>query len=124
MNIFTWLLVGHLVGDWLLQNDWMVRGKKRGLLTWPGTIHFTIYTMVIIGTLWLSGARDKNPGFYLVLSTLVFVSHWLIDASNVVEYWMRFYRQSNSAMMRVMVDQILHILVLVIVTRVILLGIL
>lgn len=96
----------------------MAKGKKQGLFTWPGMVHFTIYTIVIIGTLWLSGARDKNPAFYLVLSTLVFVSHWLIDATNVVEYWIRFYRQSKVPMMRMMVDQTFHILVLAIVTYV------
>jgi hypothetical protein len=68
-----------------------------------------------MGALWLSGAVGQRPAFYLVLSALVFVSHWLVDATNAVERWMRFYRQSELTMIRVMVDQTVHVLVLVLV---------
>ena len=116
MNIFTWLLVGHLLGDWLLQNDWMAKGKKQSLFNPAGMVHFTVYTVTIVGTLWLLSSTNKGPVFYLILGVFVFVSHWLIDATRVVDNWIRFYHQSDSTMVRVMVDQTLHILVLAIVT--------
>jgi len=120
MNIFNWLLIGHLVGDWLLQNDWMATGKKKGLLTWAGTVHYTIYTTAILFTLWLSGFGDKNSTFYLLLSLFIFASHWLIDTTDVVDRWIHFFHQSDIVMVRVMVDQILHIIALVIVTGLVL----
>jgi hypothetical protein len=113
MNMFTWLLIGHLVGDWILQNDWMARGKKEGLLTLPGTVHFAIYAATMTGALWLSGVGDEGLAFYLGTGIFFFVSHWLIDTTELVGGWMRVYRQSNLLMVRVMVDQTLHVLILV-----------
>ena len=67
MNTFTWLLVGHLLGDWLLQNNWMAMGKKQGLFTLAGMVHFSIYTVIVIGVLWLSDiGKDRAPTFYLL----------------------------------------------------------
>jgi hypothetical protein len=115
MVTFLWLLLGHLVGDWLLQNDWMARGKRERLITRAGMVHFAIYTAVILGALWLSGIRDERPVVYLVVIAVVFVSHWLIDATDVVRWWMRFNRQSDLEVVRLMVDQTLHLLVLALV---------
>lgn len=116
MNTYAWLLLGHLLGDWVLQNDWMAKGKKKGLLTLAGVVHFAIYTGVILGALWLSGVTGRRPAFYLTFGMVVFVSHWLIDATDGVEWWMRFYRQSRLEVVRVMVDQVLHLLVLLVLT--------
>jgi hypothetical protein len=115
MNTFACLLMGHLLGDWLLQNDWMANGKKQGLFTLAGTVHFAIYTATTMGALWLSGVTDKNAAFYLILSAIIVASHWLIDAMDVARRWMRFYRQSDLEIVRLMVDQTLHVLVLVLV---------
>lgn len=111
MTTFVWLTLGHLVGDWLLQNDWMAQGKKKGLLTLAGLAHFVIYTTTAMAAVWLSGVR-ANPVLYLALGALVFLSHWLIDSTRFVERWMRLYRQSNLEVVRLMVDQTLHLLVL------------
>jgi len=116
MVTFVWLLLGHLVGDWLLQNDWMAKGKRQGLFTRAGSMHFAIYTAVVGGMLWFSGVRDLGPALFLVLVAMVFVSHWLIDATDVVQWWMRFQRQSDLEVVRLMVDQTLHLLVLALVT--------
>jgi len=112
MTVFSWLLIGHLVGDWMLQNDWMAQGKKGGFFTVPGLIHFTIYTATVMGILSLSGVIGINTTFILSIAILVFVSHWLIDGTNLVERWIRFYGQSNIAVVRLMVDQTFHLLVL------------
>ncbi len=112
MNLFTWLLIGHLVGDWLLQNDWMAKGKKQGLITLPGMVHFAVYTIVVTGAVWLSGHWTASPLYYFILGAFIFVTHWIVDATDIVDRWMRFYRQSNLPMVRVMVDQTFHILTL------------
>lgn len=116
MVTFVWLLLGHLVGDWLLQNDWMAKGKRQGFFTWAGLVHFAIYTAGVVGMLWFSGVRDSGPATYLFLVATVFVSHWLIDATDVVRWWMHFHRQSDLEVVRLMVDQTLHLLVLALVT--------
>ncbi len=117
MNVFAWLLMGHLVGDWLLQSDWMATDKKNGLLTLAGAAHFTTYTAVIMVALWLSGAMNNKPAFYPVLSAIIiFFSHWLLDSTDIVKLWMRFYGQSDSKkFVQVVVDQTIHLLVLTLV---------
>jgi hypothetical protein len=109
LNTFTWLLVGHLVGDWLLQNDWMARGKKNGPLTLAGVVHFAVYTAATTGAFWLSGAK---PTCLIGAAGILLVSHWLIDVTDAAGRWMCFYGQSNDEMVRVVVDQAMHLLVL------------
>lgn len=112
MNTFSWLLLGHLLGDWLLQNDWMAQGKRRGFITAAGMAHFATYTAAVVGTLWLAGSQGLSWAVLFAGSAVVFVSHWLIDATNIVHYWMRLYGQQDQAMVRMMIDQTWHLLVL------------
>jgi hypothetical protein len=99
------------VGDWLLQNDWMARGKRQGLFTVAGAVHFAVYAAVVLGALRLSNP-DHGLSFYAAPGLVVVGTHWAIDATDVVERWMRFYRQSDDRVVRVAVDQTLHLLVL------------
>lgn len=113
MTVFSWLLIGHFLGDWMLQNDWMARGKKEGVLTAPGLAHFSVYTAVTMVALLIAGIGDKGALFVGATAILIFASHWLIDSTPLVDSWMKIYRQSDIAMVRVMVDQTFHLLVLV-----------
>jgi len=112
MSLFSWLFIGHLLGDWLLQNDWMAKGKKTGFFALPGLSHYFIYTVSVVGALALSCSINGNSRLWSVLFCVIFVSHWLVDASGIIEGWMRFFRQSRIELVRVMVDQSFHILVL------------
>ena len=112
MSIFSWLILGHLIGDWLLQNDWMANGKNKAIFTRAGLVHYAIYTLTIMVTLVIIGASEKNGLVVAGLGLLTFVSHWVIDATGLVNWWMRFYRQTNISVVRLMVDQILHLLIL------------
>ena len=119
MNTLAWLLLGHLVGDWVLQNDWMAKGKKTGILTLAGTIHFAIYAIVSVAALWLSGIRGRELTFYLIVGLIIFVSHWLIDAAGLAEQWMNLFRQTHLETVCIMVDQTFHLLVLAALTMVV-----
>jgi hypothetical protein len=52
----------------------------------------------------------------LLVNTFVFLSHWLIDGTNLVQQWMRWVGQRDQVMVRVVIDQTLHLLVLAIAT--------
>jgi len=97
----------------------MATGKKQSLFTSPGMAHFAIYTGCILCALWLSGIKSQSLPFYLAVGAIVFVSHWLTDATTVVDAWMHSYRQSDLPWLRVVLDQIFHILVLAIIVQVV-----
>lgn len=109
MTYFEWLLVGHLVGDWLLQNDWMVRLKQNGLWNRAIFVHCLIYTLVLV--LVHLGASSPPIALPLFVS-VVFFSHWIIDAAGLAPRWMRLFGQTDVSFMRIAVDQVMHILVL------------
>jgi len=115
MNTITWLFIGHLVGDWLLQNDWMAKGKKTDFFALQGLVHFFIYTAVVLVFLSFDGVGGQSPWLYLVAGVIIFLTHWVIDATNIVERWMRFYHQTEAPMVRLMADQTFHLLILTLV---------
>lgn len=112
MNTFTWLLLGHLVGDWMLQNDWMARNKQKRLFTLAGMTHFVIYTICIVGfvMLFIDGPHTFPSIIYITL--IVFISHWIIDATSLAQIWAKLIQQSDLLMVRVVVDQCFHLLIL------------
>ena len=111
MTPFGWLCLSHLVADWLLQSDWMAGGKRTSLLSVAGLVHYTIYTLLIALTL-LFIAPTLNTTHYLLVSSLIFTSHWLIDGTNLVQWWMRCVGQRDQSTVRLVIDQTLHLLVL------------
>jgi len=111
MNLFNWLLVAHLIADWLLQNDWMARNKQRCWLNLAIFVHCTIYTVVLVGAFAL-GLRGVSIENQLGFAAIILVSHWLIDAGDWATQWMLWMRQSQTASVRMMVDQTMHVLVI------------
>lgn len=83
-NFYINLLLGHLVGDYLLQNDWMALNKNKNELIGIGAClsHCIIYSLsVVIFTQIIS----------LWWFILVFISHYFIDRYSLAEKWLRFY---------------------------------
>lgn len=115
MSIFGWLFLGHLVADWLLQSDWMAIGKRTRLITWPGLIHYGIYTLIILTIIGVYTRGSTSLFTLCLIGLLIFLSHWLLDASSLVVRWMRLLGQRDQLMMRIVVDQIFHLLVLVLI---------
>lgn len=80
-------LILHLVGDYLLQNDWLALNKKKkeslGLLTC--TIHCILYSLpfFIIGN-WLQ-------------VSIIFITHFLIDRWYFVKWYMNTVGQKEFA---------------------------
>lgn len=99
-------LIGHLVGDFLLQNDWQAVNKKRHTL--PCLVHVALYTMSI--------AVFTGWGFWPLL--IVAATHFAQDRTSIVSAWMRLIGQRAFAQPPlapwscIIVDQTWHLLVL------------
>jgi Protein of unknown function (DUF3307) len=120
MTLFNWLLLGHLLGDWMFQNDWMAKGKRNGFFNVGILVHCIVYTLLTLLTLLIATRRAASLPPLLPFVLTIFITHWLIDASDLVDRWMRLLRQSNLALVRLMVDQTLHVLVLAVLAETIL----
>lgn len=78
-------LIGHLIGDYLLQNDWMAQNKKRA--TWPCLVHVALYTIAV-------AACTGWPWWALAV---VAVTHFIQDRTSIIAWWMRVNGQENFA---------------------------
>lgn len=79
-----WLLMGHLLGDYVLQNDWMAGNKtsrERPVLGhYACTVHCGLYTLAV----WLCSWRWM-PWWGLVVC---FAVHWPVDRFRLAFWWM------------------------------------
>jgi len=96
LNIWFTLILGHLLGDYVLQNKWMAETKKQksfdGFLAC--FIHCIIYTSIVIITLSFSNqfisiyaAHANYRILFIVLFVLIFLSHYVIDRTHFVEWY-------------------------------------
>lgn len=119
MTLFEWLLLGHLLGDWVFQNDWMVRHKQNGLLNRAIHIHCLIYTLTLLLIYLSTGLAPRSLATVLLFVIILYTSHWLIDATGAAIRWIRFFRQTDVLFMRIAVDQIFHVVVLALLVRIV-----
>ncbi len=106
-------IIGHLVGDFLLQNDWMALNKKQnaGICA----IHAAIWTLSVgLFTGWFFLQSDKAS----LIGLLLYITHFYQDKTNFITYWMdaigqyRFRTGPLSPWSIVVVDQVWHIVTL------------
>lgn len=83
MNTLAFAIVGHMAGDYLLQNDWMAQGKKVSSLICA--IHAAIWTAAVAAF----AGWWASPLAIVVL----FVTHFAQDRGGFVTWWMRLIRQ-------------------------------
>lgn len=76
-DTLTLALIGHLVGDYLLQNDWMALNKKRHF--WPCFIHALLWTLAVCS---FAGWWQWLP------ASILFATHFWQDHTDVVRRWM------------------------------------
>lgn len=70
-----WFL-GHLIGDFIIQNDWMALNKKEK--TWNCVVHVALYTLAImVMTQWPLWAIP-----------VVAIPHFIQDRTNIITWWM------------------------------------
>ena len=109
MTLFEWLLVGHLVGDYLLQNRWMAEKK---ITQWVALlVHVTVYTSTVALLAHFAG------GLTWPAVTLIFLSHMVLDRRGFVNFWTRRITGSvGIPWLVIMVDQAWHVVVLALAT--------
>ncbi len=117
VSLFDWLLVSHLIGDFLIQTDQMAERKTR---QWSWMLaHVGIYTVLVTPVVVIYAWTHHSPA-WLVLSVLLFLtgSHILLDRRSFTVWWMRLVGISpNPPWLPVAVDQVFHILTLAIVAQ-------
>ena len=99
MNIY----LAHLIGDYLMQNDWMALNKKKN--TWACLAHVVTYMIPFLLT---------PLAIWQIL--LIGLQHYLIDRTQFVMWFMKvkgsekFATGPCSPWSIIVVDNILHIL--------------
>lgn len=75
------LLLGHLAGDYLLQNEWMALNKaKNTRIGWlAATVHCMLYTLAVCLFMWK---------FKFIWIIAVFFSHFFIDKFSLAEWYL------------------------------------
>lgn len=74
----------HLIGDYILQNDWMAQNKTKA--HFPAFVHALTYSL-------LFAFIAPSPVAWLV----IFSTHFLIDRYRLALYWIRFYNRVQFA---------------------------
>jgi hypothetical protein len=108
-------IIGHLVGDYLLQNDWMAMNKKKHWL--PCFVHCWLWTFSVCaftGWMWVSGIKG------LAIFAALFVPHFIQDRTQVIGWWMRLGWKDQSKFAEppmapwslIVVDNVWHIVAL------------
>ncbi len=100
----TSALVGHLVGDYLLQNDWMAHNKK------------TSSSACLVHSFLWSASVCLFAGWGLWAFAILSASHFLLDRTEIVKWWMDFAGQQGfrtgpcSPWSSIVIDNVWHIL--------------
>lgn len=109
MGLFDWMLVGHLVGDYILQTRWMAEKKAQ---TWtPLIVHSAVYTAAVALLAQVAG------GLSVWGIGLIFTGHILIDQRKLVNFLAQYVNGfGNVEWLKTTLDQSWHIVVLAIAT--------
>lgn len=109
MELFDWLLVGHLVGDFILQTRWMAEKKAKETL--PLITHSAVYTLAVaLFALLAGGLSWWGMG-------LIFICHVILDQRAFIDYWAaKVNGNTNIDWLKITLDQSWHILILALAT--------
>jgi len=118
-TVFLALLAGHLLGDWIAQNDWQATNKTRSCKTrsWAAlAAHVSSYHLVMGMLLLVPILRDGWPTWKaLVALTVSAGTHAIIDRRAPVRVLMRAAGRPGFATVEwgvIAVDQALHLFIL------------
>jgi hypothetical protein len=119
MSLFDWLLVGHLVGDFLLQTDGMAKYKAD---SWSWMLrHVGLYLAVMVVVLGAYALSNPVPFWALGVALLfIGVTHIVLDRRGFTLRWMRLIGITQDlGWLTIVADQVFHLLVLVVVVQIV-----
>jgi hypothetical protein len=104
-DLLSWLLAGHMAGDYLFQTRWMAEQKTTRISALAA--HSVVYVCLV----WLASLPAGGLSPFCVI--FVFASHAVIDRRTITLWWCRHITRSDNKMwLVIMVDQSLHIVIL------------
>lgn len=83
-SAFVMILVAHLAGDFLFQND---LHQDKNKCSHTCTNHVAIYSLFVLPAAMFAGLS-------VVMAWLIIIQHWLQDRYELHRKWMMFYRQT------------------------------
>ncbi|WP_235827899.1 DUF3307 domain-containing protein [Brevibacillus migulae] len=111
---FDLLLLAHLIGDYLLQTEWMAKYKAE---RWkPLLTHCFVYTLVVavVAFLFIPGGLSWWAiGF-------IFVTHVILDRRGFISFWYKRVMgvtDDRNKWLMIMADQIFHLVILAVAIR-------
>lgn len=108
MNLFAYLLLGHLVGDYLLQTSWMAMNKANKWV--PLLTHCFVYTLSVCLAIFIAGLSLP-----IAVVLIIFISHVFLDKRVFVVWWAKHImgvKQPEGNWLIIMADQVFHLLIL------------
>lgn len=94
------LIVGHMIGDYFLQNTWMALNKTKN--SYICALHCLLYTLSIaIVCHWFD--------WRLIA---IFITYFIMDRFRLAKYWRKFYSGDEDFPWIITADNSIHLLVL------------
>lgn len=109
MSQFDFLLIGHLIGDFLFQTSWMAQYKATRWI--PLLTHVTVYTITVSIFGFLSG------GISIWGIAIIFFGHILLDRKKFITFWVEKIQMAKGPSqnwLTIVADQIFHLILLAI----------
>ena len=114
-DIFIYLLIAHLIGDWIIQAYWMANEKSKHLA--PLLAHVVSYHVFTFGALYLAGV-DLMRAVWATL--FLAVTHALLDNRRFEFWWLcrvkRVAERDVPVWLLLGVDQSFHLILLFLVS--------
>ena len=81
------LVLGHLMGDYLFQTNWMALNKKSNIFA--AILHCIIYTALVSASIYpeLKFFKFNNQ---IIIIGLIFMSHFILDATTLIDRWLNY----------------------------------
>ena len=122
-NTLTLAIVGHLVGDYLLQTDWMAKNKKRD--SFPCLVHCYLWTISVMFFSGWTNLIEWNRLLAVTVFWILFLTHFIQDRTQIIVWWMRLKWKDQSEFTKypmapwslVVVDNVWHIVTIWLVWR-------
>ena len=114
-EIFIYLLIAHLIGDWLIQTKWMAEEKSKKLA--PLLAHVFTYHIFVFAALYLAGiSLNAN----LLATVFLAATHALLDNRRFEFWWLKSVKKVEEKDVPIWlllgVDQSFHLFLLALVS--------